>query len=227
MSDNSSPDRRGPKDRHIDPTNELGGVIRNARIAKNLTTPEVCELVGVSDASVTQTEVGQTIPRKPTLEKYEKVLGFTAGTLLAIREREIKKRRAKKKSQRLSQWGRNLLLSLTAKLKEIEFLTQAERAKKLQEWLDGITENLQSIPADSGQPKPSIGDQKPTMKQGGESSANERVLEAIIVFSTTRQEIAELAENQHVALPNFAGQLLVLGLRAYKRQRRSKKKGVA
>jgi ribosome-binding protein aMBF1 (putative translation factor) len=70
-----SADRRGPKGQHIPSTTELGGAIRAARLKKELTTVELGEVVGVSDTSVTQTEAGQTLPRKPTVKSYELALG--------------------------------------------------------------------------------------------------------------------------------------------------------
>lgn len=91
MGEKPSPDRRGPKGKHIDSANELGRVIQEARLAKGWTTPELAEKVGVTDASVTQTEAGQTIPRKPTIKEYEKHLEVD---LMTLRDREVAKRKA-------------------------------------------------------------------------------------------------------------------------------------
>ncbi len=82
--------RRGPKSKHKESATELGRVIQDARKKKGLTTLELGELVGVSDASVTQTESGETLPRKPTIVSYEKHLGVS---LIPLWEVEIAKRK--------------------------------------------------------------------------------------------------------------------------------------
>lgn len=100
MANTSSSDRRGPKGQHQPSTNELGRVIQAARLARKLTTREVAELIGVTDASVTQTELGQTIPRIPTIKEYEKHLGVA---LLKIRAREVANRKVLKTSAKVIQ----------------------------------------------------------------------------------------------------------------------------
>lgn len=93
MRDFSSSDRRGPKGKHIEPATEFGKAVQEARLKKGLTTPELAELVGVSDASITQTEAGQTLPRKPTVKSYEHALGVS---LMPLWERETQSRKAQK-----------------------------------------------------------------------------------------------------------------------------------
>jgi transcriptional regulator with XRE-family HTH domain len=68
-----------------------------------LTTPELANLVGVTDASITQTEAGQTLPRKPTVKSYEQALGVS---LAAAWERDVAKRKASKKETTKSRAAR-------------------------------------------------------------------------------------------------------------------------
>lgn len=93
MKESSSADRRGPKTKHIESATEFGRAVQDARLRKRLTTPELAELVGVSDASVTQTEAGKFLPRKPTVKSYEQALDVS---LMAAWDNDSARRKASK-----------------------------------------------------------------------------------------------------------------------------------
>ena len=64
--------------------------MQKLRLGKGWTTPELAEKVGVTDASITQTEAGQTLPRKPTVKSYEVAL---SASLMPIWEQDMARRK--------------------------------------------------------------------------------------------------------------------------------------
>lgn len=75
--------RRHQKFKRMRPSSDgLGTVLRQARIAAGLSQWDVAERIGVTQASITEYELGKRRPRRATLAALARALGVSADSLL-------------------------------------------------------------------------------------------------------------------------------------------------